>query len=103
LRLLKSFFSVQWTVIDTSTASRALKRLEEQGYVTRSWDRADTRSRRLGLSLEGHRLFAEAWPIVAGLHQHVFGHLPVEEQEHMGELLQGALFRLGKSAWSDVG
>ena len=91
----------QWTVIDTSTASRALKRLEDQGLVVRNWDRADTRARRLSLSPEGHQRFAEAWPIVAGLHQHVFGELPEGEEDRMIAVLQEALFRLGKSAWSD--
>ncbi len=90
-----------WTVIDTSTASRALKKLEDQGLVVRNWDSTDTRARQLSLSPEGHQRFTEAWPIVAGLHQHVFGQLSEGQEEKMIEVLQEALLRLGKSAWSE--
>lgn len=90
----------QWTVIDTSTASRAMKRLEEQGYVTRDWSRSDSRSRRISLTAQGDALFDTAWPIVAGFHRFVFGDLSDDDQAAMMDILDGALGRLSKSAWS---
>jgi len=91
----------QWTVIDMSTASRAVKRLEEQGHVTRDWDSSDSRSRQIGLTAQGEALFSQAWPIVAGFHHHVFGDLADGDQEAMKRVLHDALDRLGRSAWSE--
>ena len=90
----------QWTVIDMSTASRAVKRLEQQGYVTRDWNETDSRSRSIKLTPQGDALFERAWPIVAGLHRHIFSGLSDNDQQAMMRVLDKAMVRLGKSAWA---
>lgn len=91
----------QWTVIDMSTASRAVKRLEEQGYVSRDWKSDDSRSRQISLTQKGDKLFARASPIVAGFHHYIFGDRTNEDHEAMMRVLDGALDRLGRSIWSE--
>lgn len=91
----------QWTVIDMSTASRAVKKLEEQGIVTRDWNATDSRARQISLTPAGQARFAEGWTIVSGFHNHVFGDLAESEQLAMLGGLENALDRLGRSAWSE--
>ena len=90
----------EWTVIDLSTASRAVKRLEEQGHVTRDWDAQDARAREIRLTPKGMDLYQQAWPIVSGFHTYVFGDMEQGESDAMLGALKNALDRMGKSVWS---
>lgn len=90
----------EWTVIDLSTASRAVKRLEEGGYVTRDRQTRDRRARRIQLTAAGKARYAEGWTIVSGFHAHVFADVAPHERERMLDLMAGALQRLDRSVWS---
>lgn len=91
----------EWTVIDLSTASRAVKRLEEEGYVTRDQELRDRRARRIELTLAGQARYAEGWQIVSGFHGHVFADMSDAERDKMLDLVKVSLDRLDRSVWMD--
>jgi DNA-binding MarR family transcriptional regulator len=91
----------EWTVIDLSTASRAVKRLEEGGYVIRDRQTRDKRARRIQLTAAGKARYIEGWTIVSGFHAHVFADTTPADRERMLDLMAGALQRLDRSVWSD--
>ena len=90
----------EWTVIDLSTASRAVKRLEEEGYVMRDRQMRDKRSRLIQLTEAGKSRYREGWTIVSGFHAHVFADLSPVEHEKLLDALNDALQRLERSVWS---
>jgi DNA-binding MarR family transcriptional regulator len=90
----------EWTVIDLSTTSRAVKRLEEEGYLTRARETRDRRARRIQLTEAGRARYAEGWRIVSGFHAHVFADVSSAERDRMLELMRGALSRLDQSVWN---
>ena len=95
---LKDIYS--WTVIDTSTASRAVKRLEEEGALERRWDTGDSRARRITITAQGEAVFERGWAIVSGFNAHLFAGLSDDEKERMTQLLELLDTRLGQSVWT---
>ncbi len=91
----------EWTVIDMSTASRAVKRLEDGGYVTRGRQSRDRRERRIQLSPAGIARYHEGWTIVSGFHAHVFADLSAQDRDRMLDMMEDALGRLNRSVWSE--
>lgn len=91
----------EWTVIDLSTASRAVKRLEADGRVSRAWNAKDTRARQISITPSGEVLFQKAWTIVDGFHRHAFSDLSTDEHDLVLAAMDKVLTRLSRSYWSD--
>jgi len=88
-----------WTVIDTSTASRAVKRLEDEGALLRCWDKSDTRNRRISITEEGEAMFNRGWTIVSGFHDYLMQDLDARELELITLALEKLQYRLRRSIW----
>ena len=67
--------------------SHMLKTLEAKGFVSREWDRADSRSKRIGVTPSGLKVLRQALPRVIEVQSRLFG----EEGRPGGRLLQTLL------------
>ena len=88
-----------WTVIDLSTASRAVRKLEDDGLVTRDLQLKDRRARRIQLTEAGKLRYADGWTIVSGFHAHIFADLTDSERDKVLDVIESALGRLDRSVW----
>jgi DNA-binding MarR family transcriptional regulator len=76
------------TRMDKVTVSRATIALVARGFVSRSKNPADRRSRLLGLTSAGRRLYAAIAPKALELERAVFGQFSVAEIAALKSLLQ---------------
>lgn len=77
--------------VDRSNAGRALKRLEQQGYVERRKDEADKRGNFVQITAKGRKAVAEISKIKKKMVQGFFGGLTKEEAGAVVEILGKAL------------
>jgi DNA-binding MarR family transcriptional regulator len=76
------------TRMDKVTVSRATIALAVRGFVSRSKNAADRRSRRLGLTPAGRRLYAAIAPKALELERAVFGQFSAAEMAALRGFLQ---------------
>lgn len=89
-----------WTVIDTSTLSRAVDRLEKEGLVKRAWQTEDSRFREIRLTVAGEAVFHKAWAIVRGFHAYVLADVSAEDLETTRRVLNRIRGTLEESPFS---
>ena len=89
----------QKTVIDTSTLSRSIKRLEVDGLVVRAWSAKDSRARAIALTPEGEAVFKKGWRIVSRFYAYIFEDLDPASRTTMFRALETVQQRLGRSYW----
>lgn len=76
--------------VDRSNAGRALKRLEQQGYVARRKDEADKRAYLVEMTGKGRKAASEIAKLGKKMAQSFFGDLKEEEATMIVELLKKA-------------
>lgn len=69
-----------YSVIETSTLSRALDALEADGLVERSVDPTDSRATRINITAEGRRAFDDVWPDMFASYEAMFAGIEDEER-----------------------
>lgn len=89
----------QKTVIDTSTLSRSIKRLEVDGLVVRAWSAKDSRARAIALTPDGEVLFKKGWRIVSRFYDYLFADLDNATQSALIKSLKTVQLRLARSCW----
>lgn len=77
--------------VDRSNAGRALKTLEEKGYITRIKDTADKRAYQVHITEEGQKMVAEIIKIGEIMVQSFFGKLTNDEAGIIVNLLNKAV------------
>jgi DNA-binding MarR family transcriptional regulator len=73
--------------IDTSTIGGVVDRLERRALMLRNADADDRRVRRLTLTPAGHRLLAEATPLMLQAQQRLLAPLPADDRRRFMALL----------------
>ena len=76
-----------YTVIELSTLSRTLDRMEEDGLVRRVIDEADSRVRRISLTPKGDRTFEAIRPIISAAEAALFAGIADSEKEQFIDTL----------------
>ena len=77
--------------IDRSNAGRALKRLEQEGYIVRRTDDADKRTKHVKITTKGKTAVVEISKIRDRIVESFFGDLKEEDAEQIVDLLNKAL------------
>ncbi|MCC6006336.1 MAG: MarR family transcriptional regulator [Rhodobacteraceae bacterium] len=90
------------TVIDMSTLSRAIRRLEEDKLVRRRSSRADGRRMSLHLTSHGEGVFAEAWSVVSRYYAFLFAGLTEEDEAALRRIMHELRDRLDRSPWDSL-
>ncbi len=85
----------QFIGIDRTATSRALRQMEERGWVARQTGEGDRRTTRVALTPLGSALLAQAAPIAADNARHFLEKLPGDGPETLQRLL--ALLRAGEA------
>lgn len=85
----------QFIGIDRTATSRALRQMEEKGWVARQTGENDRRTTRVALTPTGSALLAQAAPIAEDNSRHFLSKLPGEGPETLQRLL--ALLREGEA------
>lgn len=87
------------TVIDLSTLSRAIRRLEEDGLVSRRASPADARRMALRITPHGNAVFLRAWAVVSRYYAFLFGEMPSEDEAALRRAMQHLRDRLKRRPW----
>lgn len=87
------------TVIDLSTLSRVIRRLEEEGLVSRSASPADARRMALRITEHGDAVFRRAWPVVSRYYGFLFAGMPAEDEAALRRAMQHLRDRLRRRPW----
>jgi DNA-binding MarR family transcriptional regulator len=87
------------TVIEMSTLSRTVKRLEEEGMVERAWETEDSRRRALVLTERGQQVFATAWALVSNFYDYLFADVTADEQKTIRSAMHRIHKRLERRPW----
>jgi MarR family transcriptional regulator, transcriptional regulator for hemolysin len=82
--------------IDRTNAGRALKRLEEDGYILRRKDHADKRANLVQISAKGRKAVVEISRLRKKMAQNFFGDLPEDEAARIVARLKKAIANEGK-------
>lgn len=80
-----------FAVVEQSTLSRALDRLERDGQVQRATDPHDSRAIRVTLTEAGRQSYEQLWPQMAKSYARMFEGIPQEEREAFVGTLQKVL------------
>jgi DNA-binding MarR family transcriptional regulator len=89
------------TVVEMSTLSRSIKRLEEEGLVERTWEKGDNRRRALGLTEKGGKVFDAAWALVSNFYNYIFADVTDKEQEIIRDAMKRVRSRLERKPWDE--
>ena len=76
----------QYTTLDKMQVSRAVTRLESQGYLARKEDPNDRRNKSLCLTPNGQKLLGQIIPLVQEREAFLLGSLSKDEQRQYAEL-----------------
>jgi len=80
-----------FTVVEQSTLSRALDKLQADGLVRREVDREDSRGIRVFITEAGRTAFEELWPYMAAAAARMFGGIEEDERRAFVGTLQKML------------
>lgn len=86
-----------FAVIEQSTLSRALDKLEQDGRIRREADGSDARATRIFLTEEGRRAFEELWPSMAGAYEDMFRGVAPEDRAVFLRTLKAMLLNIRKN------
>jgi len=76
-----------WSKLDKMTVSNSIKKLIAQGFVTRSVHEADTRAKRVSLTLNGKKLVHKLVPLVEKIDAVYFAKVSDKEQRTLIQVL----------------
>lgn len=79
------------TIIDQSTLSRALDRMEEQGYVRRTPGSQDARNVEVGCTDAGRRAFRQILPVASAQYEWAIRGIPEQDLAVLKRTLQRML------------
>ena len=80
-----------FAVVEQSTLSRALDRLEDDGLIARVTDQSDNRATRVSLTDKGHAAFDQLSPHMAQAHDQMFQNISADEHAAFVATLQKVL------------
>ncbi len=80
-----------YAVVEKSTLSRALDKLEEEGLVRRQTDPNDSRATRIFITEAGRAAFDRLWPTMAASYERMFRGISREERAAFIVVLQKIL------------
>lgn len=86
---------VEYSHADKAQIARLLAQLQQQGWLTRRPDPDDARLRRLHLSANGRRLFAQLQALQDGIASTLLHEVPAAQQQQLLALLQSARDSIG--------
>lgn len=86
-----------YAVIEQSTLSRTLDKLEEEGLIRRKADSEDSRATRIYISLAGRTAFERIWPKMAESYEHMFRGISKDERNAFVGTLQKILHNVRKN------
>ncbi|MCC5987394.1 MAG: winged helix-turn-helix transcriptional regulator [Pararhodobacter sp.] len=89
------------TVVEISTLSRSVKRLEEEGLVERTWEKGDNRRRALGLTDKGDHIFHDAWALVSNFYNYIFADVSDGDRETIRAAMNRVVSRLERKPWDE--
>lgn len=89
-------------LVDRSNAGRGLKRLEREGYILRSENEDNKKTKLVQITAKGRKTVAEISKLRKKMAQSFFGDLSEEEAGTIAELLQKALTNEDNEVRSNV-
>jgi DNA-binding MarR family transcriptional regulator len=87
--------------VDRSNAGRGLKRLEQEGYIKRSENEGNKKTKLVQITAKGRKAVAEILKLRKKMAQSFFGNLKEEEAGAIMELLQKAISGEGNETLSN--
>lgn len=87
------------TVIEMSTLSRAVRRLEAEGLVLRATAPEDSRRMALSLTEHGEAVFARAWVVVSSFYDYLFAEVTPDDAEALRRVMEHLRERVGRRPW----
>ena len=87
------------TVIEMSTLSRAVRRLEAEGLVLRGTAPEDSRRMALSLTPYGEEVFARAWVVVSNFYAYLFAEVTPEDAAALRRVMKNLRERVARRPW----
>ncbi len=83
-----------YSVVEKSTLSRTLDKLESDGSIRREADNDDNRATRIFITETGRALFDQLWPKMAESYENMFRDIPANERAAFVGTLQKMLHNI---------